>query len=199
MDFWLSIGSTYSYLTVMRLDDVERATGIAFRWRPFNVRALMVEMNNVPFRDKPVKAAYMWRDIERRAAGYGVPYAGPAPYPLADLPRANRVALLGMREGWGNAFVQAAYRQWFLQKDDVSRSDVLEAVLRGIGRDPGACLTAADAPAMHAALDAETQAARELGIFGVPTFAVGREIFWGDDRLDDAIAWQTREASAGRP
>ena len=69
IDFWYSIGSTYSYLSVMRLADVARATGVAFRWRPFNVRHVMTLQNNIPFRDKPVKTAYMWHDIERRATG----------------------------------------------------------------------------------------------------------------------------------
>ena len=59
MDFWVSIGSTYSYLSVMRLADVAASTGLAFRWRPFNVRAIMREMDNIPFANKPLKAAYM--------------------------------------------------------------------------------------------------------------------------------------------
>ena len=82
IDFWFSIGSTYSYLTVMRLPGVARATGHSFRWRPFNVRHVMVSQNNIPFKDKPEKTAYMWRDIQRRAAGYGLRPTVPAPYPL---------------------------------------------------------------------------------------------------------------------
>ncbi len=66
IDFWFSIGSTYSYLSVMRLAQIQDETGIEFRWRPFNVRAIMIEMDNIPFAKKPAKAAYMWRDIERR-------------------------------------------------------------------------------------------------------------------------------------
>ena len=84
IDFWFSIGSTYSYLTIMRLKDVERQIGIAFEWRPFSVRRIMIEQNNVPFAEKPVKSAYMWRDIERRAAAYDVPVRVPAPYPLRE-------------------------------------------------------------------------------------------------------------------
>ena len=73
VDFWFSVGSTYTYLTVMRIAEIERGSGVSFRWRPFNVRAIMREMNNIPFGNKPIKAAYMWRDIERRAEMYGVP------------------------------------------------------------------------------------------------------------------------------
>ena len=72
IDFWFSIGSTYSYLTVMRLAGVERDTGVAFDWHPFSVRVIMREMNNLPFADKPAKSRYMWRDIARRARKYGL-------------------------------------------------------------------------------------------------------------------------------
>ena len=98
IDFWYSIGSTYSYLTVMRLPDIAARTGVSFNWRPFDVRAIMIEQKNIPFANKPVKSAYMWRDIERRASKYGLPISVPAPYPLEDLVFANQVALLGCRE-----------------------------------------------------------------------------------------------------
>jgi 2-hydroxychromene-2-carboxylate isomerase len=70
IQFWFSIGSTYTYLSVARLPAIEAASGLSFEWRPFSVRAIMIEQNNIPFRNKPIKAAYMWRDIERRAAKY---------------------------------------------------------------------------------------------------------------------------------
>jgi DSBA-like thioredoxin domain len=73
IDFWFTMGSTYSYLSVSRLADVERSTGVTFRWRPFHLLIILQEMKHVPFADKPTKSAYMWRDIERRAAMYGIP------------------------------------------------------------------------------------------------------------------------------
>ena len=89
IDFWFMVGSTYTYLTVSRLHQLEASTGIRFRWRPFNVRAIMQEMDNIPFATKPIKLAYMWRDIERRALKYGLPCRVPAPYPLTGLELAN--------------------------------------------------------------------------------------------------------------
>src|SRR5262249_16561461 len=68
IDFWFTMGSTYSYLSVMRLVQLERLTGIRFRWRPFHLLVILQEMKHVPFADKPSKSAYMWRDVERRAA-----------------------------------------------------------------------------------------------------------------------------------
>ena len=66
IDFWFSVGSTYAFLSVMRLDSVEREHGVSLTWKPFSVRVIMVEQNNIPFRGKLVKTAYMWRDIARR-------------------------------------------------------------------------------------------------------------------------------------
>lgn len=189
MDFWFSIGSTYTYLSVMRMDRIEEALGSAVSWQPFDVRVITTEMNNSPFRGKPVKLAYMWRDVERRAARHGVPFNGIPPYGLKDLARVNRVAVTAFSQGWGTAFVRAAYRHWFLQLEDVSEEPVLASVIAALGKDSSAILAAADAPSAHKALGDQTQAARELGIFGSPTFAVGREIFWGDDRADDAVDW----------
>lgn len=189
IDFWFTMGSTYSYLSVMRLDAVGRTSGVRFNWRPFHLLTILQEMNHVPFADKPAKCTYMWRDIERRAAMYGIPASVPAPYPAKQSIVANLVAILGMGQGWGTDFVRAAYRRWFqLGQETGSEPNVSES-LRDIGQDPQSTLALASTPDIKASLIAETGIARDLGIFGSPTFAVGREIFWGDDRLDDAISW----------
>ena len=188
IDFWFTMGSTYSYLSVMRLADVERSTGIDFRWRPFHLLFILQEMKHFPFADKPAKLAYMWRDIERRAAMHGLPFR-PAPYPAKQSIVANLVASVGMRQGWGADFVQAAYRRWFqLGQETGSEPNVSES-LRDIGLEPVPILELAGAADTKAALMAETEIAKNLGIFGSPTFVVDRELFWGDDRLEDAISW----------
>jgi 2-hydroxychromene-2-carboxylate isomerase len=183
------MGSTYSYLSVMRIAEVEQATGMAFRWRPFHLLIILQEMKHVPFADKPAKARYMWRDIERRARMYGFPVAVPAPYPAKQSGTANLVALVGMREGWGPDFVRAAYRRWFQQGEETGSEPNLSASLRDIGQEPGRVLALANSHEINELLLAETDAARQLGIFGSPVFVVGRELFWGDDRLADAISW----------
>jgi 2-hydroxychromene-2-carboxylate isomerase len=189
INFWFSMGSTYSYLSVSRLADVEQSTGISFRWRPFNLGIILNEMNNWPFNDKPTKAAYMWRDIERRAAMYGSPAKLPAPYPAKYAVVANKVAIVGMREGWGAEFARVAYRRWFELQQETGDEPNLSGSLRDIGQDPERVLALASAEDANATMKEETDTARELGIFGSPTFTVGRELFWGDDRLADAISW----------
>lgn len=189
IDFWYSIGSTYSYLSVMRLADVAARTGAGFRWRPFNVRSVMIEQNNIPFKDKPVKSAYMWRDIARRAQLYGLQPQLPAPYPLAGLELANRVALLGMREGWGEAYTVATYRRWFEAGQPAGEAPNLAESLAEAGQDPDRAIAEAEGDELGRALAAETETCKALGVFGSPSFVVGTEVFWGDDRLDDAVAW----------
>ena len=189
IDFWFTMGSTYSYLSVMRLADVERSSGVTFRWRPFHLLLILQEMKHVPFADKPAKMRYMWRDLERRAALRGLSVKVPAPYPARQSGTANLVAIVGMREGWGADFVRAAYRRWFQESEETGSEPNLSSSLRDIGQDPVRVLAIATAPASNEVMLAETDAAKAKGIFGSPTFAVGDELFWGDDRLDDAINW----------
>jgi 2-hydroxychromene-2-carboxylate isomerase len=189
IDFWFTMGSTYSYLSVMRLAEVESLTGIGFRWRPFHLLTLLQEMKHVPFADKPAKAAYMWRDIERRAQRHGIPVSVPAPYPVKQSVVANRIALLGLQEGWGRDFIRAAYRRWLVLGQETGSEANISASLEEIGQAPARVMEAANTARICGLLDAETDEARRLGIFGSPTFVVGQELFWGDDRLDDALAW----------
>jgi 2-hydroxychromene-2-carboxylate isomerase len=132
----------------------------------------------------------MWRDIERRAAMYGIPSQLPAPYPAKHSVAANLVATVGMREGWDADFARAAYRRWFQLGQETGGEPNISGSLRDIGQDPARVLVLAHSEDTKMALATETDAARELGIFGSPTFSVDRELFWGDDRLEDAIRWK---------
>jgi 2-hydroxychromene-2-carboxylate isomerase len=189
IDFWFTMGSAYTYLTAMRLSDIEKKTGISFRRRPFHLLTILQQIKYVPFTDEPTKAAYMWRDIQRRAEVYGVAVRLPAPYPPKQSIVANRMAILGLEEGWGSAFIRAAYRRWFQFGEETGSEPNISESLRDIGQDPAQVLGRASEERIGEKLRAETDAARELGIFGSPTFSIGRELFWGDDRLEDAISW----------
>ena len=191
IDFFLSLASTYTYLAVNRAEAHAEKAGIALRWRPFSVRTIMTEQNNKPFAGKPVKMAYMWRDLERRARRHGVAFESIPPYPVDAAGLANRVATVAAVEGWCPEFAKASYRGWFLEKGDPGDVENVSRALLRIGRDAGAIIARANSPEIHARLAAETDAARSLGIFGSPTFVCGTELFWGDDRLEEAIEWCT--------
>ena len=195
IDFWFSIGSTYTYLSVMRIDEVAQQTGLTFRWCPFNVSAIMVEMDNIPFHTKPVKLRYMWRDLERRAALHGLPWSVIPPYPIKHLSIVNRIALSAAEEGWCADYVKAAYRSWFVSGQDPSVEPTLSDNLRATGQNAEKVVARATSGEAKAALEAATSAARSLGIFGSPTFVANGEVFWGDDRLEDAIRWHNRASS----
>lgn len=189
-DFWFSIGSTYTYLTVQRLKTVEQRTGIRARWRPFSVRAIMQEMNNAPFIGKPAKEKYMWRDFQRRAERYAISVKLPVEYPLKNFDLANRIAIVAQREGWCDDYVRAAYHHWIQDGMPAGdESNVIES-LKAAGQSFDRVLQLADSDSIESAYQAATAEARSLGIFGSPTFVVdGHELFWGDDRLEDAIEY----------
>ena len=189
IDFWFTTGSTYTYLTVQRLPALAAASGVRFNWRPFAARTIMREQNNVPFAGKPVKTAYMWRDLERRAAMHGLPAKVPVPYPLKEYDLAHRVAVLGLAEGWGIPYIQASYRRWFVDGQAIGEEPNLSQSLKEAGQDPARCIERSAGDDVGKIYDAATAEARERGIFGSPTFSVGTELFWGDDRLEDALSW----------
>jgi 2-hydroxychromene-2-carboxylate isomerase len=189
IDFFLFYSSTYTYLAVERVERLASAAGVAVRWRPFDLRRIMTEMNNIPFRGKPVKTRYMWRDLERRAALHGVPFARPPVYPADPDLLATRVGLVAAEQGWCPEYSRATYGAWFLEDRGPGMGENTAAVVASLGRDPEEAIAAAGSERIGRRLAEETDAARSLGVFGSPTFAVGGEIFWGDDRLEEALDW----------
>ena len=132
IDFWFSIGSTYTYLSVNRIDAISKNENITFNWKPFSVRKIMMEMDNIPFTppSKKIKSDYMWRDIERRAQFYGFSPKVPAPYPLTQFDLANKIAILGMNEGWGIDYVKITYRRWFEEGKEPATEPNLSEIMQ---------------------------------------------------------------------
>jgi 2-hydroxychromene-2-carboxylate isomerase len=135
IDFWFTSGSTYTYLTVMRLPEIETTYGIQFNWKPFD-RKTASNAEGPPSTEGSSKTAYMWCDIERRATKYGIPVQVPAPYPPKDSDLRNCVALLGLREGWGKDFVRASYVLCFQHGQEMDGINHISNSLLQIGQDP---------------------------------------------------------------
>jgi 2-hydroxychromene-2-carboxylate isomerase len=191
IDLWFSIGSMYTYLTVMRIDRIEELSDVAFRWRPFSVKAIMIEMDNRPM-SKPLKLEYMWRDIERRAHGQLCDFPKRPPYPLKNFDLANRIAMVGVAEGWCPEYVRATYARWFGLGEESGSEPNASASLKEIGQDPARVLKLAQSDDIGRAYDEATAEAKRLGIFGAPSFVTRGEVFWGDDRLEDAVRWHSK-------
>ncbi len=187
IEFWFSIGSTYSYLALSQLSALEKEHGVHFVMRPFNVRKLMIEQAGNPFLNNEKKMAYMWRDIERRARKFGVAAKFPVQYPIEEFVLTNQMAALAAQEGWCRDFALRVYHHWFVAGIVAGSSKNTTQSLLDIGQDPERVLRRAATESAAQALDAATDRARSLGIFGAPNFVVGSEVFWGGDRAADAI------------
>ena len=193
IDFYFSIGSTYTYLSVTRILDVEKKHGVKFNWKPFSVRAIMKEMNNIPFpKDKKNKVDYMWRDIERRAEGYGFFAKTPVPYPLIQFDLANKLAILGLKEGWGIDYVRLTYKRWFQEGKEPATEPNISEIFKELRIDSKKVMENVMTDAIENQYQENTRNAREKKVFGSPTFVVKKEIFWGDDRMEDSIIWSKK-------
>ena len=191
IEFWYSIGSTYTYLSTQRLTEIANKKNIEFEWCPFSVRSRMIEMENVPFmaEKKRDKIDYMWRDVQRRANFYGFDAKVPAPYPLKEFDLANKVAIFGKDQGWIKEYTILTYKKWFLEHLEPGSEPNLSSTLREIGLDPDKIINLAQADEIEQKYLKNTEMAKNKGIFGSPSFIEENEVFWGDDRCEDAIKW----------
>ena len=193
IDFYFSIGSTYTYLTVTRILDVENEHQVKFNWKPFSVRAIMKEMNNIPFpKEKMNKVNYMWRDIERRAEGYGFFAKTPVPYPLSEFDLANQIAILGLEKDWGKDYIRLTYKKWFQEGKEPAIEPSISEVCNELKLNKDEISSEALKKEIQDKYEANTDSARENKIFGSPSFIVKKEVFWGDDRMEDAIKWNSK-------
>ena len=194
IEFWYSIGSTYTYLSTQRLEQIESQNEVKFEWMPFSVRSRMIEMENVPFmaEKKRDKIDYMWRDVQRRANFYGFDAKIPAPYPLKEFDLANKVAIMGKDQGWIKEYTVLTYKKWFLEHLEPGSEPNLSSTLEEIGLDAKNIIKQAQADDIEQKYLKNTEMAKNKGIFGSPTFIVENEVFWGDDRCEDAIKWLSK-------
>jgi 2-hydroxychromene-2-carboxylate isomerase len=193
--FFFFYGSIHSYLSVMRIETLGTSAGVDVSWRPFNLREILVEQNNTSFAKNQARLNYNWRDIERRAARLGVAFDGRPPYPVDPELLALRVGVVAAAEAWCPEYTEATFRAWFLDKKAPGTRDHVEAILSALGKPAREVIGQAESKATDEQLSSATDAARHLGIFGSPTFAVGHEIFWGDDRLEEAVEYARNTAS----
>ncbi len=193
VEFWFDPASTYSYPTAMRVEALAAEAGVEIAWRPFLLGPIFAAQGwtTSPFNLYPAKGRYMLRDLERLCEGYGLPFRRPSAMPRKSV-LAARVALLAEPEGWCPAFAKAAFRANFAEDRDIGDPMVIGQILEALGRDAETDFARAVAPENKGRLRERTEAAARAGIFGAPSFLVGEELFWGDDRLEDALAWAAR-------
>ncbi|WP_238913089.1 2-hydroxychromene-2-carboxylate isomerase [Achromobacter insolitus] len=197
IEMWFDFASPYSYLAIERIDALARQARVRVELRPFLLGPIFQAQgwNDSPFRLFPGKGAYMMRDIVRLAEKYGLVYNRPRLFPrMSVLPA--RIALLGQDEPWGRDFCVAVFRANFRRDLDIQSEDVVHELLTDLGLDADALIARGKSEAAKEALRRQVDRARNLGLFGAPTFFVDGEMFWGNDRLEDALEWTRREAPA---
>jgi len=189
LEFWFDFGSNYSYLSTMRIEEAAARRGVAVRWRPFLLGPIFRSFGweTSPFVLHKAKGEYVWQDMVRECRKYGLPWRRPSRFPRsAVLP--SRVALLGADEAWIGAYCRRMMSLNFAEDRDIDSQEVVAEVLAQLGLPAQPLVEAALSEANKLRLRAQTEEAAARGIFGAPTFFVGDEMFWGNDRLDDTLA-----------
>jgi 2-hydroxychromene-2-carboxylate isomerase len=190
LQFWFEFASSYSYPAAMRIESMAAVRGIHVDWMPFLLGPIFKAQgwNDSPFNVYPVKGAYMWRDLARICEELHLPLVQPSQFPRNGL-LAARVACASAGEAWLPDFVRAVYEANFARDEDISSPVVIARCLESAEQVPEPHLEAARSEQSKAKLRAQGQEAERLGIFGAPSFVIGRELFWGNDRLEAALAW----------
>jgi 2-hydroxychromene-2-carboxylate isomerase len=188
IDFFYEFASSYSYITALRIAPVAKAAGVTVRWRPFLLGPIFKAQgwDTSPFNLYPAKGRYMVRDCERQCGELGLAFRLPEPFPQNTL-LAARVALVGLEEGWGEDFSRAVYRAEFAEGRNIGDPAVVADIVQTLGHDSAATLERAQSDEIKGRLRAETEEAQRLGIFGAPNFIARGELFWGNDRLEQAL------------
>jgi 2-hydroxychromene-2-carboxylate isomerase len=196
LNFWFEFASTYSYPAAMRIGELADKAGIEVKFRPFLLGPIFAAQGGTtsPFNLFAAKGRHMWQDLERICGELALPLRRPEPFPQSSL-LAARVALVGLDQAWGKNFCRAVFRAEFADGQRIDAPQTISAILADLNADPAATLAAAQSSAIKEKLRAETTEALRLDIFGAPSFRTADgELFWGNDRLESALAWAKRAA-----
>lgn len=185
--FYFDLGSPYAYLAAERVSGLFGEAGLEQpEWQPILLGGLFKRFGrdswaNGPGRDEGIA------EVERRAAAYGLPpLSWPDPFP-GNMLFAMRSATFAKQTGRTVSFALAAFRQAFAAGRDLSDADNVLVAAAACELHPRAVLKAAASEGVKRALREATDSAAELGVFGVPSLVVSGEVFWGDDRMGEAV------------
>ena len=191
LDFWFEFASTYTYPAAMRIDRAAAERGVTVRWRPFLLGPIFASFGwrDSPFNLQAGKGRYMWRDLERLCRRDGLPFVRPDPFPQHSV-LAARVALVVLTYEWGPDFCRRVFHAEFGEGRQIADREVLTTLLHEYATTPEQVLVDAESAGNKDRLRGQTEEAQRLGIFGAPSFTTpDGELFWGADRLDDALDW----------
>lgn len=194
IEFWFEFGSNYSYLSVMRIEALASRARLSILWRPFLLGPIFKSFGweTSPFVLQPEKGAYVWKDMQRQCQKYGLAWTRPSVFPRpALLP--TRVALLGATQPWVGEFCRRVMVRNFVTDRDIDTAQSVADILAALDLPAEEIIREAQAEPNKLRLREQTETAARRGVFGAPTFFVRDEMFWGNDRLEDAMAFAASE------
>ncbi len=189
-EFWYEFASTYSYPAAMRVAPLAKARGVELTWRPFLLGPILAAngWRDSPFNIYPSKGRYMWRDMERICNALGLPLRRPGPFPQNSL-LAARVAL-ALDGGARADFSRRVYAAEFGDGLPIADRATIATLLTNLGLDAESVFARAEDGANKALLRTETDRAAGLGVIGAPSLVTeDKEVFWGNDRLEQGLDW----------
>ncbi len=190
LEFWYEFASTYSYLSAMRIEELAEENQIIIAWKPFLLGPIFKEQGwgDSPFNIYPAKGRYMWKDMARQTQKRRIPFKKPTVFPRNGL-LAARIALWGSEENWCSAFTKKVFQSNFAENQEIGDVESLTSILKSLKLNAEDIISQAHSQENKNLLKRQTEKAQKLGIFGAPSFIVKNELFWGDDRLEEAIAF----------
>jgi 2-hydroxychromene-2-carboxylate isomerase len=193
LEFWFDFGSNYSYLAAMRIEQLSGRAGVQVLWRPFMLGPIFQGFGwtSSPFVLQKEKGEYVWRDMERLAHKYGVPWKRPTTFPRPAV-YPMRVAVAHQDATWVPAFCKRIFSLNFAEDADINDNTLCARVLDSLGQPGARLVDEAQSESNKAKLRSQSEEAQRRNIFGAPMLFAGPEMFWGNDRLEDAVEFAAR-------
>ena len=182
VEFFFDYGSPFSYLADTQLAALERRTGASVVYRPMLLGAVLNETGNASPITVPAKGRYMGVELHRWARRYGVPFAANKFFPINTM-RLMRGAVAAQHTECFAEYHRAIYPAFWVDGANLGEPEVIRVVLDKAGLNADLILARIEEPNVKEQLRLNTEEAVRRGVFGAPTFFVGEEMFWGNDRL----------------
>jgi 2-hydroxychromene-2-carboxylate isomerase len=189
LELWFEFASTYSYLAI---EGAPRLS-VQVQYQPFLLGPIFAAQGwkDSPFNLYPAKGQYMWRDLARLCEEAAIPLRRPSRFPRSGL-HAARIAVSNRAAGWLPLFYRNVFRANFAEDREIGEPAVLAEILSDMKLDAVALLDQANSQESKQALREQNERAVALQLFGAPTYVVGEELFWGNDRLTQALRFRER-------
>lgn len=184
VEFFFDVGSPFSHIAWRALPEIAARTGAEIVWRPILIGGVFKATGNVSPMTVPAKGSYSTIDLYRWAEYYGIPFQMNPHFPINTLPLMRGATAMLMRGPKAlEAYLDAIYPAMFEQPVNLGEPAEIGKVLARAGIDPQALMTEIGTDAVKDKLRTDTDDAVQRGVFGAPTFFVGTEMYWGQDRL----------------